>query len=86
MGMVAANRVFKILDTSEFIKNHGTKKNNLIENFANYNIPMLILDEWTDLQSFDVQHLNEVYDKQIQLLYDSDILLFDFWKKLILEV
>ena len=62
------------------------KKNNLIENFANYNIPMLILDEWTDLQSFDVQHLNEVYDKQIQLLYDSDTLLFDFWKKLILEV
>ena len=31
MGMVAANRVFKILDTSDFIKNYGTKKNNLIE-------------------------------------------------------
>ena len=31
MGMVAANRVFKILDTSDFIKNHTTKKNNLIE-------------------------------------------------------
>ena len=31
MGMVAANRVFNILDTSDFIKNHTTKKNNLIE-------------------------------------------------------
>lgn len=31
MGMVAANRVFKILDTSDFIKNSGIKKNNLIE-------------------------------------------------------
>lgn len=31
MGMVAANRVFKILDTSDFIKNSRIKKNNLIE-------------------------------------------------------
>ena len=31
MGMVAANRVFKILDTSAFIYNQGTQKNNLIE-------------------------------------------------------
>ena len=31
MGMVAANRVFKILDTSDFIKNSGIKNNNLIE-------------------------------------------------------
>ena len=31
MGMVAANRVFKILDTSAFINNQGTQKNNLIE-------------------------------------------------------
>ena len=31
MGMVAANRVFTILDTSAFINNQGTQKNNLIE-------------------------------------------------------
>tara|TARA_B100000161_G_scaffold265459_1_gene241797 strand:- start:8798 stop:10567 length:1770 start_codon:yes stop_codon:yes gene_type:complete len=31
MGMVAANRVFKILDTSAFINNQGAQKNNLIE-------------------------------------------------------
>ena len=31
MGMVAANRVFNILDTSDFIKNYTTKKSNLIE-------------------------------------------------------
>ena len=31
MGMVAANRVFKILDTSAFINNQGAQKNSLIE-------------------------------------------------------
>ena len=37
MGMVAANRVFKILDTSDFIKNSGIKKNNLIEGKIKFN-------------------------------------------------
>ena len=52
MGMVAANRVFKILDTSEFIKNHGTKKNNLIEGNINF-----------DKLSFSYSESKPVFDK-----------------------
>ncbi len=52
MGMVAANRVFKILDTSEFIKNHGTKKNNLIEGNIKF-----------DKLSFSYSESKPVFDK-----------------------
>ena len=52
MGMVAANRVFKILDTSDFIKNSGIKKNNLIEG-------KIIFDEL----SFSYSESKPVFDK-----------------------
>jgi len=52
MGMVAANRVFKILDTSDFIKNHGTKKNNLIKGKIKF-----------DKLSFSYSESNPVFDK-----------------------
>ena len=52
MGMVAANRVFKILDTSDFIKNSGINKNNLIEG-------KIIFDEL----SFSYSESKPVFDK-----------------------
>ncbi len=52
MGMVAANRVFKILDTSDFIKNYGTKKNNLIEGKIKF-----------DELSFSYSESKPVFDK-----------------------
>jgi len=52
MGMVAANRVFKILDTSDFIKNHTTKKNNLIEGKIKF-----------DELSFSYSESKPVFDK-----------------------
>ena len=52
MGMVAANRVFKILDTSDFIKNSGIKKNNLIEG-------KIMFDEL----SFSYSESKPVFDK-----------------------
>ena len=52
MGMVAANRVFKILDTSDFIKNYGTKKNNLIEGKIRF-----------DELSFSYSESKPVFDK-----------------------
>ena len=52
MGMVAANRVFKILDTSDFIKNSGTKKNNLIEGKIKF-----------DELSFSYSESKPVFDK-----------------------
>jgi len=52
MGMVAANRVFKILDTSDFIKNSGIKKNNLIEGKIKF-----------DELSFSYSESKPVFDK-----------------------
>jgi len=52
MGMVAANRVFKILDTSDFIKNSGIKKNNLIEGKIKF-----------DEVSFSYSESKPVFDK-----------------------
>ena len=52
MGMVAANRVFKILDTSDFIKNYGTKKNNLIKGKIKF-----------DELSFSYSESKPVFDK-----------------------
>jgi subfamily B ATP-binding cassette protein MsbA len=52
MGMVAANRVFKILDTSDFIKNYGNKKNNLIEGKIKF-----------DELSFSYSESKPVFDK-----------------------
>ena len=52
MGMVAANRVFKILDTSDFVKNYGTKKNNLIEGKIKF-----------DELSFSYSESKPVFDK-----------------------
>ena len=52
MGMVAANRVFKILDTSDFIKNYGIKKNNLIEGKIKF-----------DELSFSYSESKPVFDK-----------------------
>mgnify|MGYP001307501459 FL=1 len=52
MGMVAANRVFRILDTSEFIKNHASKKNNLIEGKIKF-----------DKLSFSYSESKPVFDK-----------------------
>ena len=52
MGMVAANRVFRILDTSEFIKNHASKKNNLIEGNIKF-----------DKLSFSYSESKPVFDK-----------------------
>jgi len=59
MGMVAANRVFKILDTSDFIKNDGTKKNNLIEGKIKF-----------DELSFSYSESNPVFDK-LNLIINS---------------
>ena len=52
MGMVAANRVFKILDTSDFIKNSGIKNNNLIEGKIKF-----------DELSFSYSESKPVFDK-----------------------
>ena len=52
MGMVAANRVFKILDTSDFIKNSGINKNNLIEGKIKF-----------DELSFSYSESKPVFDK-----------------------
>jgi len=52
MGMVAANRVFKILDTSDFIKNSGIKKNNSIEGKIKF-----------DELSFSYSESKPVFDK-----------------------
>ena len=52
MGMVAANRVFKILDTSDFIKNSGIKNNNLIEGKIKF-----------DEVSFSYSESKPVFDK-----------------------
>ena len=52
MGMVAANRVFKILDTSDFIKNSGIKNNNLIEGKIKF-----------DKLSFSYSDSKPVFDK-----------------------
>lgn len=52
MGMVAANRVFIILDTSDFIKNSGIKKNNLIEGKIKF-----------DELSFSYSESKPVFDK-----------------------
>ena len=52
MGMVAANRVFKILDTSDFIKNSGIKKNILIEGKIKF-----------DELSFSYSESKPVFDK-----------------------
>lgn len=52
MGMVAANRVFTILDTSAFINNQGTQKNNLIEGKIKF-----------DKLSFSYSESKPVFDK-----------------------
>ena len=52
MGMVAANRVFKILDTSDFIKNSGINNNNLIEGKIKF-----------DELSFSYSESKPVFDK-----------------------
>lgn len=52
MGMVAANRIFTILDTSAFINNQGTQKNNLIEGKIKF-----------DKLSFSYSESKPVFDK-----------------------
>lgn len=59
------------------------EKNNLIKNFYNHNIPMLVLDKWEDLLKFTKKELNEIYLSNKNKLKNNDYIYLDYWEKYI---
>jgi len=56
------------------------KNNNLIDNLSKYDIPMLVLDSWDDLENLSEKWLIEFYLKNKDILIKSDYTYFEFWK------
>lgn len=59
------------------------KKNNFIKNLSDHKIPMLVLDEWTDLLKLTKQDLNEIYSSKKNEIENNDYLFIDYWEKYI---
>lgn len=59
------------------------KKNNFIKNLSDHKIPMLVLDEWTDLLKLTKQDLNEIYSSKKNEIENNDYLFTDYWEKYI---
>lgn len=55
------------------------KKSDFINNFLEFDIPMLILDEWEDLYDYSETYLNDFYNNNFQLLRKKDYLYLNFW-------
>lgn len=59
------------------------KSNNLVLNFEKFDIPVLILEEWSELGNLNKEFLNKFYINQNLKLKNNKYIYFDFWKKLI---
>jgi len=59
------------------------KKNNFIKNLSHHNIPMLVLEEWTDLLKMTRQDLSEIYLSKKNELEKNDYLFISYWEKYI---
>ncbi len=59
------------------------KKNNLVLNFEKFDIPILILDDWGDLDNLSKESLNKFYKNNYMKLKNNKYIYFDYWKKLI---
>ena len=58
------------------------KKNNLVLNFEKFDIPILILDDWRDLDNLSKESLNNFYKNNYMKLENNKYIYFDYWKKL----
>ncbi len=73
------------LDTHRFWESLFVKtipivlQSNFIENFKKFEIPMLCLDSWQDLNKMNKVKLDEFYDSNKSKLYKNNFLEFDFW-------
>ena len=61
------------------------KKNNLVLNFEKFDIPILILDDWRDLDNLSKESLNNFYKNNYMKLENNKYIYFDYWKKLMEE-
>ncbi|MDA9732311.1 hypothetical protein N9U41_00545 [Acidimicrobiaceae bacterium] len=58
-------------------------RNNLINHYEKYKIPMLILNDWEELFDFNKEELNQIYIKENMKFKNDRYMWIDYWIELI---
>jgi hypothetical protein len=61
------------------------KANNLVKNFESHNIPMLVVEDWSELLNFDSNFYNSFFKEKEIFFKNAKYNNFDYWKELILS-
>lgn len=60
-------------------------KSNTIEQFTKFDIPCLVLNDWSELKNYTRADYENFYSDNFKLLKNNEYIYFDFWKNLILD-
>ena len=61
------------------------KSNYLIENFVSHKFPMLVVEDWSELNQFDTKFYNTFYNEKENQFKNAAYKNFDYWKNIILS-
>ena len=56
------------------------KRNNFSQLLENYGVPILLVDDWSELENQNELTLNKFYKKNIKALEINNITYFSFWE------
>ena len=60
----------------------STQKSDFSKNFHNLNIPILLIDNWSELKDFDEEKINMLYEDFISFEF-SKFIKKEFWNNMI---
>ena len=58
-------------------------KNEFTQNLATLNFPILLLNNWEDLNRISKTELKEIYINESKMKNFTDVVTFNYWKKTI---
>tara|TARA_A100001015_G_scaffold160061_1_gene177837 strand:+ start:280 stop:1050 length:771 start_codon:yes stop_codon:yes gene_type:complete len=61
------------------------KSNYLIENLVSHKFPMLVVEDWSELNQFDIKFYNTFYNEKENQFKNAAYKNFDYWKNIILS-
>ena len=61
------------------------KKSDFIENFKNHNLPILIVEDWRELNNFSEIDLDNLFEEKLALLKNTDSIYLKYWNNYITQ-